>query len=51
MSIGTITEFYQLGLWNQGQIAQLVKGGVITVEQYAEIVGSPYKETETVVNG
>lgn len=42
MNFQTIQEFYQLGLWDASQIAQLVQGGVLTPVQYQEIVGQAY---------
>lgn len=33
---------YERGLWNKQMVAVAVKKGVITAEQYQEIVGEPY---------
>lgn len=46
MNFETIQEFYQLGLWDASQIAQLVQGGVLTPVQYKEIVGQAYPVVE-----
>lgn len=39
-----IKYFYTFELWTKEQVADAVKVGVITIEQYEEIVGEPYKE-------
>lgn len=46
MNFQTIQEFYELGLWDASQIAQLVQGGVLTPVQYQEIVGQAYPVVE-----
>ena len=37
-----IKKNYERGLWTKQMVAIAVKKGVITVEQYEEIVGEPY---------
>lgn len=39
MSFETIKEFYQLGLWSESQLKELLAAGVITESQYDSIVG------------
>lgn len=39
-----IKRWYQQGLWTAEMVAQAVAKGVITAEQYEEIVGEVYKE-------
>ena len=38
-----IKEYYELGLWNEARVRNMVIKGVITEEEYAEIVGEPFK--------
>ena len=38
-----ILKFFQLKLYTKKQIADFVKKGVITPEQYEQIVGEPYE--------
>lgn len=47
MSIETIQEFYELGLWNKEQIAQLVSAGTITPVEYKEITVETYSQEES----
>lgn len=42
MNFQTIQEFYELGLWDASQIAELVKVGDLTTEQYQTITGQAY---------
>ena len=37
-----IKRFYDLGLYNDTQVAVFVRKGIITPEQYEEITGKPY---------
>ena len=37
-----IKKYYEKGLWTKTMVAQAVVKGVITPEQYEEIVGEPY---------
>lgn len=37
-----ISKNYELGLWTKQMVKIAVKKGVITPEQYEEIVGKPY---------
>ena len=37
-----IKKWYTQGLWTAEMVANAVKKGVITEEQYEEIVGEPY---------
>lgn len=39
MSFETIKEFYELGLWNELQIKELLTAGAITESQYDNIIG------------
>lgn len=39
MSFETIKEFYELGLWNELQIKELLTAGAITEYQYDNIIG------------
>lgn len=39
---GIIKRNYERGLWTKQMVAIAVKKGVITPEQYEEIVGEPY---------
>lgn len=43
MSYETIKHNYERGLWNKTQVKIAVIKGVITKEQYEEIVGENYK--------
>lgn len=42
MNFQTIQEFYELGLWDASQIAELVKVGDLTTAQYQTITGQDY---------
>lgn len=42
MTYEIIKRNYERGLWNKQMVAVAVKKGVITSEQYEEIVGEPY---------
>jgi len=46
MTYEMILKNYQKGLWNGVMVAVAVKKGVITAEQYKEITGSEYTESE-----
>lgn len=37
-----IKKFYNLGIYSKEQVAQFVTKGVITPEQYEQIVGEPF---------
>jgi len=37
-----IKKWYEQGLWTKEMVAQAVEKGVITAEQYEEIVGEPH---------
>jgi len=39
-----IKKFYDMGIYTKVQVANFVKKGVITPEQYELIVGEPYEE-------
>lgn len=39
-----IKRWYAQGLWTKEMVAQAVTKGVLTPEQYEEIVGEPYPE-------
>lgn len=43
MDYETIKRNYERGLWNKLQVKIAVKKGVITPEEYHEIVGEKYK--------
>ena len=38
-----ILKWYKQGLWNKQMVADAVTKGIITAEQYEEIVGEEYK--------
>ena len=40
-----ITKWYKQGLWTAAQVANAVKKGVITAEDYKEITGEAYDGT------
>ena len=42
MSYEIIKKSYREHLWNKAMVRLAVKKGVITAEQYEEIVGEPY---------
>lgn len=42
MSFESIKRNYERGLWNKAQVKVAVRKGVITTEQYQEIVGEAY---------
>lgn len=42
MSYEKIKKYYDDGLWNKKQVANAVKKGKITPEQYKEITGEEY---------
>ena len=42
MNFDTIKNNYDKGLWTKALVKMAVKKGVITKEQYAEIVGENY---------
>ena len=42
MTYETVKRNYEKHLWNKAMVRLAVKKGVITAEQYAEIVGEPY---------
>ena len=37
-----IKKFYNLGIYSEEQVARFVTKGVITPEQYEQIVGEPF---------
>lgn len=39
MSFETIKEFYELGLWSESQLKELLTAGAITESQYDSIIG------------
>lgn len=43
MTYETIKKNYDKKLWNKQMVAVAVRKGVITKEQYLEIVGKPYE--------
>ena len=42
MNYQTIKTNYEKGLWNKAMVKMAVRKGVITKEQYKEIVGEAY---------
>ena len=42
MTYETVKRNYDKHLWNKSMVRLAVKKGVISAEQYAEIVGEPY---------
>lgn len=42
MSFESIKRNYERGLWSRAQVKVAVRKGVITAEQYKEIVGEDY---------
>lgn len=43
MNFDTVKKNYEKGLWSKAMVKVSVKKGVITKEQYKEIVGEEYK--------
>jgi len=43
MTFEMIKRNYERGLWSKQMVAVAVKKGVITPQQYEEIVGEPYQ--------
>lgn len=43
MNFDTIKKNYDRGLWNKQMVKMAVKKGIITKEEYAEIIGEKYK--------
>ena len=43
MNFETVKKNYDRGLWTKQLVAMAVRKGVITKEQYKEIVGEDYK--------
>ena len=41
-----IKRWYEQGLWTKAMVAQAVRKGIITPEQYAEITGEPWEVEE-----
>jgi len=39
-----IKKFYDMGIYTKVQVANFVKKGVITAEQYEMITGEPYED-------
>ena len=39
-----IAKWYKQGLWSTAQVANAVKKGVITAQEYTEITGEVYEE-------
>lgn len=42
MSYERVKYYYEAGLWSKPMVKNAVRKGVITKEQYEEIVGEPY---------
>lgn len=42
MSFERVKYFYEAGLWNKQMVKMAVRKGVITKDQYKEIVGEDY---------
>ena len=42
MNFETIKRNYERGLWNKAMVKMAVRKGVITKEQYQEIIGEQY---------
>ena len=45
-----IKKWYEQGVWTKMMVANAVVKGVITAEQYEEIVGEPYESGDGGVN-
>lgn len=43
MSYERVKYYYNAGLWNKPMVKMAVRKGIITKEQYTEIVGEEYK--------
>lgn len=43
MSYERIKYYFEAGLWNKQMVKMAVRKGVITKEQYSEIVGEAYQ--------
>ena len=39
-----IKEYYNTGLWNEERVRNIVVKGIITEEEYKDIVGKKYEE-------
>ena len=39
-----IKEYYNIGLWSEERVRNMVVKGIITKEEYASIVGKEYEE-------
>ena len=44
MSYERIKYYYNAGLWNKAMVKMAVRKGVITTEQYTDIVGEVYSK-------
>ena len=42
MTFEKIKHYYEHGLWSKNMVSLTVRKGIITPEQYEEIVGEPY---------
>lgn len=42
MSFERVKYYYEAGLWSKPMVKMAVRKGVITIEQYAEIIGEAY---------
>lgn len=42
MSYERVKYYYEAGLWSKPMVKNAVRKGIITKEQYEEIVGEPY---------
>lgn len=42
MSYERVKYYYEAGLWSKPMVKNAVRKGIITKEQYQEIVGEPY---------
>ena len=44
MTYESVKRNYERGLWNKAMVKMAVVKGVLTIEEYEEIVGEPYPE-------
>lgn len=42
-----IKKWYAQSLWTQQMVSNAIRKGILTVQQYEEIVGEPYAESQS----
>lgn len=43
-----IKKWYAQSLWTQQMVSNAIRKGILTVQQYEEIVGEPYAESQSI---